>query len=67
MEHVVLSSLPITRLTTELHSIDEVEGVVIRSNRNIITKELVNFLHNTTLISRGELLDVIRAANVREI
>lgn len=67
MEHVVFGSLPITRLTAELHSIDEVERIVIRSNRNIITKELVNLLHNTTLIGRGELLDVIRAANVREI
>lgn len=67
VEHVVLGNLPIAGLTAKLHSIDQVQRVVVSANRNVVTEELVDLLDNTSLISTSELLDVIGAANIGEV
>ena len=67
MEDVVLSYLPLIGLTTQLNSIRQIQSVVIRVNRNVISKELMNLLYHTLLISRSQLLDIVNTTNVGKV
>ena len=67
MEDVVLSYLPLIGLTTQLNSISQIQSVVICVNRNVISKELMNLLYHTLLISRSQLLDIVNTTNVGKV
>ena len=67
MEDVILCHLPLIRLTTQLKSIRQVQSIVIRIDWNVVTKELMNFLHYTMLISRSQFLNVVNTTNVGKV
>ena len=67
MENVILCHLPLIRLTTQLKSIRQIQGIVVCINWDVITKELMNFLHYTMLISRSQFLNVVNTTDVGKV
>lgn len=67
VEHLILTHLPLTGRTAELHTIDQIQSVVVRIDRNVISKELVDFLNTAGFISIGQFLNLIRTANISEV
>lgn len=67
MEHVVLGNLPLVGIAAQLHAVDQVQRVVVRVDGDEVAVVLVHLLHAVALIGIGELLDVVRSANVREV
>lgn len=67
VEHVVLGNFPLAGIAAEMHTVDQIQRVVVRIDGDEVTVVFVHFLHAIALIGIGELLDVVRSANVREV
>lgn len=67
VEEVVLGLLPLVGNATQLHAVGQVQRVVVRVDGNVVSEELVHLLHQRVLVRLRQLLDVVDAADVREV
>ena len=66
-EHLVLRNLPLRGRAAQLHTVEQVQRVVVRVDRNEVAVELVDLLHAEVLVRASKLLDIVLAADVREV
>lgn len=66
-EHLVLRNLPLRRRTAELKTVDQVQSVVVRVDRDEVSVELVHLLHTAALVRTSQLLEVVLTADVRKV
>ena len=66
-EHLVLQHLPLRGRPAQLHAVQQVQRVVVRVDRNEVAVELVHLLHAEVLVRARQLLDVVLAADIREV
>lgn len=66
-EHLVLRNLPLRGRAAQLHTVEQVQCVVVRVDRNEVAVELVDLLHAEVLVRASKLLDIVLAADVREV
>lgn len=67
VEQRVLRLLPLTGSATQLQTVRQVQRVVVRVDWNVVAEELVHLLHQRVLVRLRQLLDVVNAADVREV
>ena len=66
-EHLVLRDLPLRGRAAQLQTVQQVQRVVVRVDRNEVPVELVDLLHAVVLVRARKLLDIVLAADVREV
>lgn len=67
VEQRVLCLLPLTGSATQLQTVRQVQRVVVRVDWNVVAEELVHLLHQRVLVRLRQLLDIVNAADVREV